>query len=710
MTDEIYNFKAIIDTKIYYSYDTFFGVYTFSTTDNIPLNGKEHIIAGQMQHLEEGMSYMITALLTTHKQWGKQYKPITITSIKPDNVDAALVFLKAFCTERQARFILQTYPDFINMVLDGVDAFDVKYVSSKTMTKLIRTVRESYSMNDIISKLSPIGITFNMIKKLIEGTGNIEILKEKLNTNPYVLTSIHGLGFKKIDQLALRINPELKGSQKRFEAFVEYVLRTTANTEGSTMVPKSKILVETNKFDGMIEGSFEKYIELNSLIGDDKYYTMESDIYYRIKELSKENSFVSEEHDISVTEERMHLTFTEEQRQAFTLIDKNDFLIITGNAGTGKSTILSGLVDMFDNKEIALCALSAKAASRMKELTGHLSLTIHKLLGWDGTTFTFNEKNKLKYDVVILDEASMVNIYMFWNLINAIKGKFIIVFDHAQLPPIGSGNIAADLLKMEGLNKVILTKIHRQAAKSGIIVHANQIRKGINPNKIGKSDTFGELKDMSYRFYRRDQLQRAIIEMYMAAVKKYGADKAAIIVPRKSNVALSTKVLNEIIHKEIFTDSIPSISYGKKKFYLGAKIIQKVNNYKKMIFNGEIGFISKIEKDIYYVSFADREVEFDREEMKNMELAYAITVHSYQGSQAEIIIVGIDWTHYILLDNCLLYTAITRAIKHCVVIAEKKAFDYAIRVNKGKERVTFLSQIIAGKIKPKEIKNENGNI
>ena len=701
---EIYNFKAKVTDEIYYNQDSFFGVYAFVTADNIPMEGSNLTMAGQMTRLRPEMNYHITAELVQNKKWGMQYRPISVHTVKPDDVDSAYSFLQALCTQRQARLILQNYPGFIDMVLDGVDVFDVKGVPAKTLARIVREVRETYSANDIISMLSPLGVTYKMIKKLIEGTENIEELKVKLKENPYMLTSIHGLGFKKIDGLALKMNPELRGSKKRSDAFIDYTLRMIANGEGSTLMPKSKILSEAVNYDKMEITDWSKFVEKGNLVGAHRYYTMESYIYRRITELAVQNSFTVNEEAIEIAEEKLKIKYTEEQRQAFRMVNESDFLIITGNAGTGKSTIISGLMEMFRHKKVGMCALSAKAAARIKEITGEQAHTIHKLLGWDGVMFKYSDMNRLRQDVIILDEASMVNVYMFWNLLRAIAGKFIIVFDNAQLPPIGSGNIASDLLNYGILKKVILTKIHRQAARSGIILHANQIRKGLNPNRGHRSETFGELKDMSYRFYPKEELQVKLIGMFMSAVQKYGVEKTTIIVPRKAVVPLSTKEINHIIHRKLFDEDVPTIHYGHKTFALGAKVIQKVNDYDNMVFNGEIGFI--IDVDPLKVQFADRVIPFEREALKSIELAYAITVHSFQGSQADIIIIGLDFSHYILLDNCLLYTAITRASKHCLIVAEGKAFDHAVRANKGKKRTTFLSLLISGKIQPEEEEDE----
>jgi exodeoxyribonuclease V alpha subunit len=403
----------------------------------------------------------------------------------------------------------------------------------------------------------------------------------------------------------------------------------------------------------------------------------------------------------------MKIEFTEEQRNAILSTVDSNFIVITGAAGTGKSTVVQGILDMYEGYTIGICALAAKAAQRIYEITGFQAKTIHRILDWKGSFFERNEFNPLEEQIIILDEASMVNSWLFKKLFEAIKinSKFIIIFDHAQLPPIGIGNIATDLLKAKDILKINkFTQVHRQAQKSGILSDANMIRTGTNPNPRNIAANTGELKDMWYVFENdRKKIQEIIVDTFFKAIKINRIEDVVVIVPRKKGVANSTTEINTLIHDRLFDKYIPHVKYGKKILSQGAKVIQRVNNYEKEVINGEIGFITEIDEQSkkFMVKFTEEKtVEFNFEEAKDIELAYALTVHSYQGSQSNVVIIGIDWTHFILLDNCLLYTAITRASKQCAIIAESKAFSYAIKQNKNRERRTFLSRIINNGLLP----------
>lgn len=244
------------------------------------------------------------------------------------------------------------------------------------------------------------------------------------------------------------------------------------------------------------------------------------------------------------------------------------------------------------------------------------------------------------------------------------------------------------------------TEIHRQAQKSGILRDANMIRENRNPLtglRNAEQFTTGELQDMNYHFFNdREKLNAALLERYYKLVDEFSLNKVAIITPMKSHGVNSTEKFNNKIQDKILSSEPIKLASQKRQIKRGAKVIQKVNNYEKDVVNGEIGFltdINDIDKE-FTVSYPKKEIVYDRTEFNQIYLAYALTVHSYQGSQSDHVLISIDYSHYTLLDACLLYTAITRAVKSCWIFAERRAFNYAVRENKNRNRTTFLSQII----------------
>ena len=436
-------------------------------------------------------------------------------------------------------------------------------------------------------------------------------------------------------------------------------------------------------------------------------------------------------------------------------------MIVTSPAGAGKSTTIKGIFDLLTRAKIKdkfisseynqihsedimgndefstsneLCqgsygdisvigdhsvvkigqsALSAKAAKRMKEVSGQQAMTMHRMLGFGGNNgdggkggFAFKKDFPMKYHVNVFDEVSLVNKSLINSYINAIRphSKLVLIFDFAQLPPIGSGDFTRDILKSKlCINK--FTKVHRQGEKSGILMDANKIRVGINPiEKLEKKIVHGELKDMFYRFETdKEKMRDMAVEAYLKSVEDVGLEEAVIITPRKRKCINSATELNKIIQDKLIPYGVKSLTRWKDGeqciFKLGAKVMQKKNNYDKdkMVFNGDEGYITDIDKNGFTISFTlengKREVIYTNSELDQIELSYCISVHASQGSQYHSVICVFDTSSYIMLNRKILYTAITRARKKCMLISEPRAFKVCLDDENNKPRNTFLSEM-----------------
>lgn len=394
------------------------------------------------------------------------------------------------------------------------------------------------------------------------------------------------------------------------------------------------------------------------------------------------------------------------------VLRRNNKIFITGNCG--KTTIKKAIYKIYKNKgfSIMACALSAKAAQRITEATEYPASTIHRTLGAQGLNeFSYNNDNPLPTDVVDLDEASMVNARLFYNLLCAVNigTRLIISGDHMQLPPIGYGNVFSDMLsRVDMFNSKQLTKPMRQAEMSGILSDANMIRDGINPISSPELKiVHGELQDMFYMFREnRESLQNIAIKTYLKSIEADGIDEVVIAVPRKQDCINSSFEINKKIQDELFRTEKRLVDKGYIKYRLGAKVMQTVNNYDKNVFNGEIGYITNIhekydggkKKEYCEITYKDalgknKVIEYGKNELDQIDLAYAMTVHKLQGSGYKTVIGIIDNTHYTLLDNCMLYTLITRAKKRCLLLAEPNAFLKCIRTNHNTTRQTWLKEI-----------------
>lgn len=398
------------------------------------------------------------------------------------------------------------------------------------------------------------------------------------------------------------------------------------------------------------------------------------------------------------------------------VLRRNNRIFITGNCG--KTSIIKGAYQIFPyNTIIKQCAFSGQAAKRINEATGYPSSTIHRLLGWQGEIFTYRETFPLPVDVVILDEVSMVGLELFWSLIQAIPrgAKLIMLGDNGQLPPIGVGNLLSDLMASEKINLVNLTKIHRQAEKSAIITTSQKIRKKLFllSGDFEGDETYGQLRDLHLCARQdSDNLFNLLVETFMDEYNKNNKNiqDVQIIVAQNQRVALGRDQINREIQNRINPKLLLSQPEIKIKYQnvlrVNDKIINRENHYdvetpdgvQTSIYNGSMGVVKEINKNYIIVDFFDEgEIVIPSEYYGGLELAYAITCHSSQGSQFKVAIVGFDNSSYILLSNEWLYTAITRAKKMCHIVTQTKALNMAVTHHKTVDRDTFLLELFNNK-------------
>lgn len=578
--------------------------------------------------------------------------------------------------------------------------------------------------------LEPFNINNGTVERLIKAAGSTLKLKEELTNNPYTLTEYQGFGFISVDKIVLAMKPELISSRFRLISFVKYYLSKRANDDGCTWITEEEFknavranipetkqeykLLKQECIDGTANGDSNVLLHISDgRVGLKKVYDMEYELITRLHELqdySTAEQFSPEDcrAAVELTNKQNGYELTDKQISAIYGLRTNNVELIVGNAGTGKSSSIKGVTNLYANKEIAMCALSAKAAQRMREVTGLEAKTIHRLLKWKDEKFAYNNDNKLPYDIIIVDEASMINASLFLHLVRAIaKGtKLVIVFDNAQLPPIGMGNIAADLLNDSFLPLYKLDKIHRQAQQSGILTDGNTIRTGVFPIDSFDNVTTGELQDMHYIFIEEgdnqltyQQIQDTVIRLFKEKLRSNDIDDITVISPFRKNGINSTNTLNALLQEIVLPNAEEIELYGRK-FKVGAKVIQKKNNSEKDVVNGEIGYLDTIIKSkdkptgVVIQYDGGKYVSYNLKETEQFDLAYALTVHSFQGSECKNIIICLDNSMMIMLDNCLLYTAITRAKKDCCIVAQPKAFVRCVETNKSISRNTYASLII----------------
>lgn len=745
--EEILKFKATITYEKYYNSDTTWGCYLFSTEDDIPYftketkvdlpfedkkevnpNRKLSSLAGKMQELVVGGEYMIKAKYKCDKTYGHQYVPISVYALIPQTKEAQLMFLQSIISPWIAENLIEVYPNVVNDVANGtlkeIDYDLVKGVREFTWNRIKEKIINNYLISDIITMLKPLGVTYAMIKKLLSDEPNPTLLKQQLEENPYIMTKIDGIGFKKCDDLALKLKPELINSTERLVAFIKYYFTDLGESKGHTWcslkILKSAISNNvpecSDKVDWLLENNEFLHIE-DDKIGLKYYHDIEMQIYHLLLEKSKKETFINIsdeqiEQAIKHAEDEQGFEYVIEQLDAIKKSLKRTISFITGKAGCGKTSIMKAIIKAYTENHFTMTAsaLSAMAAQRITEATTFPAMTIHRTLGCVGLNdFTFNKDNHMITSVAFLDEGSMVNASLFLHWLEAIDDntRIIISGDHKQLPPIGFGNVFSDLIEMFDDTVVSkLVKPMRQAEKSGILVDANLIRENINPitEKLQPRIIHGELQDMYYMFRtNRQSLFDIAVKTFLKSVESDGIDNVVIAVPRRKDCLNSTNELNKVIQDRLLGDVKQSISGFENEFKLGAKVMQTVNDYDKNVFNGEIGYITEIgehfegkKKEEYCVVTytdifgKDKLIEYTKKELTALDLAYAMTVHKLQGAGRKIVIGIIDNTHHQLLDNCMLYTLLTRAKKRCLLLAEPQAFLQCIRTSHNKRNTWMM--------------------
>ncbi len=548
------------------------------------------------------------------------------------------------------------------------------------------------------------------------GSDSINIVTE----NPYKLADdIWGIGFKTADTIATKLGMK-KDSYVRTRSGIIYTLNQLGD-EGHCYARRDqfaetavKILdieepIIQNTFDDMILQKDVLKEKLDTVaIADNKnnnqaiylpaFFYSEIGVARRIKEILNNPS-----QNFTVSEPVMFdIQYSALQLKAINTVLESKVMVLTGGPGTGKTTTMLGMIKSFRqfNQTILLAAPTGRAAKRMSETTGREAKTIHRLLEYnpqDG--YKYNDKNQLKGDILILDEVSMVDIILMYNLLKAIPDTMRIIFvgDVDQLPSVGAGNVLRDIITSGIVPIVQLNEIFRQAQDSDIIMNAHRINHGERPviNNRSSKDFFFEVKD------EKEDIVNTIIELCTKRLpKNFGLNpiKDVQVLTPMQRGDIGVQKLNKLLQKTLNAGQIVFLQRGGINYSFGDKVMQIKNNYDKGVFNGDIGFISKVdtEERELTVTFDGNKVLYDITELDELVLAYACTIHKSQGSEYPVVIIPLHTSHYMMLQRNLIYTGITRAKKLLILVGSYKALYMAIGNNKVLDRNTMLADRIKG--------------
>lgn len=691
----------------------------------------DHIITftGYFHELNDMDTYLFYGKLVTHPKYGEQFQVDNYERCKPEEKDSIIEFLTSGLFkgigEKKAKAIVDVLgKDTLKIILENPDNLIlIPGVTKKNIEVLHTKLQEYESSYETILILTELGfstkdamIVYNFYKNK---TKNI------IDTNIYqIIEDIYNMTFKKIDAIALKSGLE-KDTPIRVEASIIYIMNELSNAYGHSYYFKEEIasylqrVLGVNITEELFLSSLEN-LEKNLLIvkREDRYYLKEmyeseTLITKRFRMLSREEDIVIKDIDskIKELENLFGITYNEQQFLAIKNSLLKQFLIITGGPGTGKTTIMKGVTELYRTvnklsyeqlqEKIALLAPTGRAAKRMSESTLLRASTIHRFLKWQKETnkFQVNEYNKSRVEFVIIDEASMIDTYLMASLLKGISAncKILLVGDDHQLPSVGPGQVLHDLIESNSLQKVELTELYRQGKDSNILTLAYDIRQGeVNEEVFNVGD------DLTFIKATPDQVVDNVLEI-TDTYQDLSYKEFQILCPMYKTIAgideINRHVQNKVNPK---TKNKKELQYGDVIFRENDKVLQLTNMPDENVYNGDIGIIKEIKtapKKEIIIDFDGNIVKYTPSNFNNFRLAYAISIHKAQGSEFDVVIIPIVRNFNKMLYRKLIYTGITRSKKKLYLIGDINALKYAVSNNNSDIRRTSIKDYLQNGIK-----------
>lgn len=758
--------KVKIVREIAYKKDSGWGSFACDTDDKVEIKYNQYgnfAIAGHVPQFQKGEEVVVELGELVVKGQYESYPIIRVYLEKPVSSDAQYTFLEyRILTAIQFNAFCDKYPKnkklkVLDMIKSGeLDLTTVKGIGDSTADSIKKKIIANEDNIQIVNKLSPLGISQTMINRIMSHYNySAHRVIMKINESVYNLCEVKGLGFKKVDEYALKNGEDMEGS-KRIEACINYLVHEAAG-EGHSWTSFEQMTDEAIKLLKIDRRLIEEFLlsidnksegQLLNVNGNQitskSYYQQEKSILKDLLRIDQNYNPIKDSKLLNAAiqdaEEILNITYTDEQRNVILDSFNHGVYVINGRAGSGKSTLIKGITEICNKLNLSYksIALSGRAAQLLVN-KGILASTIHRGLGFGKDGFMFNSENKLEEDVIILEEASMVNAYLWYSIAQAIRdgAKLIIVGDSGQLSAIGNGDVLRDLLMTKYFNGTELKQIHRQAQDSGIIEVANSIREGNNVTGYNweLSESHGVNSDLYLFTYNNKEVllenAKDIIHKQMNKLDKRSVMDFQILVANKTSGNMSAVNINKLC-QSIYNKSIGKpISNSTYDFKLGDKVINSGNKYDTNIFrtindyhndipimeeykdaygmidekpvevalyNGTLGIIvdMNLEEQTILVEFEgiDGYVRLTKEQLSDLDLAYAITTHKSQGISVPNTLVLLDYGAFKLLSKQLVYTAMTRASKKCVLLAENNALHKSCQTDGSGERRTFTYQLI----------------
>ena len=710
-----------------------YSVFDLNTSDG------EIKIVGIFDSVNIGESLEVEGEFTYDNKYGEQLNVSSYQKKLPSSTVEIEKYLASGIIStigpKNASYIVKQFgKKSLDIVFDETDKLlEVRGIGKKSIEKIKKSVEELKFSKNILFHLTGLGISLSLSKKIY----NIfkENTLEVINENPYkLIKNVRGIGFLKADEIALKNNLD-KNSPYRIESAILYVLTQKAINFGHVYYPKEKLTNEVSKLIGveteLIEPVYMNLLLSSDIVIDNSFedaniyldylYVSESYIASKLAKMALNEDFkilFDIDKEIKKSIKNLSIKLSKIQIDAIKSCFEENISIITGGPGTGKTTIINTISKIYlDNGyNISLCAPTGRAAKRIEETTGIEAKTIHRMLGYipssydDIGHFEYNEDNPLDTNVIIIDEMSMVDVVLFEKLLRGMKDntRLVIVGDVDQLPSVGAGNVLRDLINSKKIKYTKLVDIFRQSESSNIIVNAHKINNGQEPILNEKNSDFFFLKTETPAITRNVVVDLISKRLPNAYGYDFSKDIQILTQSRKGicGVFELNRLLQDILNPK--TETTDELLVGNKLFRVNDKVMQTKNNYNLSFFdsdgeenfgvyNGDMGhiiFIDKSSKKLTVEMDDNRVIDYTLEDLDNLELAYAITIHKSQGSEFKSVIIPMFDGYRLLQTRNLLYTAITRAKENIVLVGDKNVMNNMIRNNTINSRYSNLENRI----------------
>lgn len=705
--------RCVIDHITYQNPENGYSVMKVKVKDyNEPVT-----LVGNLLDVPVGAVLLCEGDWKTDKRYGRQFVAETWEEVMPATVYGIERYLGSGLVKgigpKFAHLIVEKFgTETIDIIEDSIELlYEVAGIGKKRVEKIRDSWEKQKDIKNVMLFLQNYGVSTAYAAKIYRQYGKESI--DKVKENPYRLADdIWGIGFKTADGIASKMGYE-KNDLRRCKSGIQYTLNELSG-EGHVYAVEEQLAEAAKKLleadEEPIAQAICEMIESEDLIRENEaiylppFYHSENGTARKLLKLLKTESstLFAGQMDIHAIEESSGIQYDEVQIAAIRQAIRSKVMVLTGGPGTGKTTTTQGIIAAYKSAgmRILLAAPTGRASKRMSEASGMEAKTIHRLLEYnpkDG--YKRNDENPLEGDALIVDECSMIDIVLMYNLMKAIPEtmRLVLVGDIDQLPSVGAGNVLRDIIDSEQIPVVRLTRIFRQAQSSRIVMNAHAINEGRYPDiSNGRQTDFFFIKNED-----PEQVASEIVRLVKHRLPQAYSQPLSniqVLTPMQRSV-VGAGNLNMMLQESLNT-STQGISRGGTLFKLGDRVMQIRNNYDKNVFNGDIGTIEKVnmEDRTLLINFDGSPVEYEASELDEVTLAYATTIHKSQGSEYPIVVIPVLMTHFVMLQRNLIYTGITRAKKICVLIGQTKALGYAIRNLTVSKRNTKLKERLRGEI------------